>query len=101
MRAGKIVLVKSFPSEPLVRSVFKEKDDYVMLCLEEEFKLWKDKGVTPLVVKCPKSRVFHYDEKLYRKLSEAAYSLEDNDLLEALWNQAESYHGAIETIGAV
>ena len=93
MRAGKIVLVKSFPSEPLSRCVFGEQDDGVMLCLEEEFRLWEQKGIRPLIVKCPKTRVFEYDDELFKKLKEAAYTLEDQALLEALWGKARIYDG--------
>lgn len=96
MGTSEVVLVKSFQNDPVVRRIFEEKDDGVMLCLEEEFRLWKDEGIRPLVVKCPKTRVFHYDEELYRKLREAAYSSEDKDLLETLWNQAESYYSPIK-----
>lgn len=96
MRAGEFVLVKSFPSEPVVRCVFEEGEDGVLLCLQQEFSLWQDKGVKPLAVKCPKSLVFRYDEELHRKLRGAAYSLGDNDLLEALWNQVESYYSPIK-----
>lgn len=91
-----VVLVKSFQNDPVVRRIFEEKDDGVMLCLEEEFRLWEDKGIRPLIVKCPKSRVFNYDEELYAKLKEAAYLLGDHNLLEALWNQAESYYVTIK-----
>ena len=96
MKTGDVVLVKSFPNDPVVRCIFEENDDWVMLCLEEELRLWADKGIRPEAVKCPKSRVFDYDEELYAKLKEAAYSLGDNNLLEALWNQAESYYGTIK-----
>ncbi len=91
MAIEEIVLVKSFPNEPLLRCVFGEQDDGVMLCLEEELSIWEQKGIRPLAVKCPKTRVFEYDDELFKKLKEAAYTLEDQDLLEALWEKARIY----------
>lgn len=96
MGRGEIILVKSFPNDPVVRRICEENDDWVKLCLEEEFKLWEDKGIKPESVKCPRSRVFDYNQELCTKLKEAAYLLGDNNLLEALWNQAESYYSTIK-----
>lgn len=96
METGDVVLVKSFPNDPVVRRIFEENDAWVKLCLEEEFKLWADKGIKPRTVRCPKSRVFNYNQELHTKLKEAAYLLGDNNLLEALWNQAESYYSTIK-----
>jgi hypothetical protein len=96
MGRGEIILVKSFPNDPVVRRIVEENDDWVKLCLEDEFSLWRDKGIKPEAVKCPRFRVFYYDEELYRKLEEAAYLLRDNNLLEALWNQAKNYYGTIK-----
>ena len=93
MGVGEIVLVKSFPSEPLLRSVFEEKDDFVMLCLEEESRLWEEERIKAQTVRCPKSRVYNYDPELYSRLKEAAYVLEDENLLETLWGQAQRYYG--------
>jgi len=97
MGANEVVLVKSFPNDPVIRRIFEEKDDCVLLCLEEEFRKWEDEGIKPQTVRCPKSRVYNYDVGLYLKLKEAAYSLGDNDLLETLWNQAESYYDSVKT----
>jgi len=93
MGAGQVALIKSFPNDPVVRRIVEENDDWVKLCLEEEFNLWEQKGIRPLTVKCPKTRVFEYDDELFKKLKEAAYTLEDQDLLEALWEKARIYDG--------
>ena len=93
MVANEVALVRSFPNDPVVRRIFEEKDDWVLLCPEEEFRLWEEEGIKPQTVRCPKSRVYNYDPELYSKLKQAAYVLEDENLLETLWNQAESYYG--------
>jgi len=92
MAVGEIVLVKSFPSDPVTRCIFEETEDGARLCFEEEFRLWEDKGTSPLAVKCPKSRIFQYDNELFAKLKEAAYSLGDNNLLNTLWSRAQRYY---------
>lgn len=92
MQVGEFVIVKSFPNEPVVRCVYRETEDDMLICLVEDFKLWEDEGIKPLVAKSPKSRIFQYDGDLFAKLKEAAYSLGDNNLLNALWNQAQRYY---------
>jgi hypothetical protein len=92
MSANDIALVRSFSKDPVVRRIFEERDDCVLICLEEQFILWRDKGIRPLLVKCPKTRIFHYDELLYGKLKYAAYSSGDDKLLDALWDQAQTYY---------
>lgn len=84
-----IVLIKSFPNDPIVRYVFEESNDCVKLCSEEGFRQWRGKGITPVTVKCPKSRVYSYDPDLYTKLANAAYSIEDGGLLNTLWEHAQ------------
>ena len=91
MAIEEIVLVKSFPNEPLLRCVFGEQDDGIMLCLQEDLRIWEQQGIEPLTVKCPKTRVFEYDDKLFEKLKESAYTLEDQTLLDSLWEQARAY----------
>lgn len=87
----KIVLIKSFPNEPLKRFLVKEQNDGVQLCLKEDFDIWQNQGEPPFTTKCPYSRVFNFDDELYEKLKEAAYSLENQNLLESLWEQAIPY----------
>ncbi len=101
MRIGEFVIVKSFPSDPVVRRIFEENDDCFKLCLEEDFRLWEEQGIKPEAVRCPKSRVFNYDQELYVKLKEAAYKLEDQDLLKALWEKARFYDEDINLISGV
>ena len=91
MGASGTVLVKSFPNQPIIRYIIGDSGEYVFICLEHEFHLWEQKGIRPLTVKCPKTRVFEYDDELFKKLKEAAYTLEDQDLLEALWGKAQIY----------
>lgn len=92
MPVGEIVLVKSFPNDPVIRRIFEEIEDGAMICLEEEFRLWEDRGIKPQAVKCPQSRIFQYDNDLFLKLKEAAYSLGDNNLLNTLWSRAQRYY---------
>jgi len=101
MSAREIVLVKSFPNQPIVRYIIRNSGDDLFICLEHEYHLWKQKGIRPLAVKCPRTRVFEYDEELFKKLKEAAYSLEDNDLLEALWEKARIYEGDRNLVSGV
>lgn len=91
MTVVEIVLVKSFLNAPLSRCVFGEQDDGVMLCLQEDLSIWECKGIRPLTVKCPRTRVFEYDDELFTRLKEASYVLGDNNLLETLWKQARPY----------
>lgn len=91
MRVEQRVLVKSFPNEPLERCIFDIQIDGVQLCLKEDFDTWQNYGEPPFTTKCPYSRVFKFDGALYEKLKEAAYSLEDKNLLESLWEQAIPY----------
>lgn len=96
MDASRVALVKSFPSDPIVRYIFEENNDYVKLCSEEGFRLWRGKRIRPLAVRCPKSRVFSYAPELYAKLKEAAYAMEDEQLLDALWEHAQPYYDNLE-----
>ena len=101
MTVLKKVLVKSFLNEPLLRCAFGEQGDGIMLCLQEDLIIWEQKGTRPLAVKCPRTRVFEYDEELFKKLKEAAYTLEDQGLLEALWEKAQIYDGDRNLVSGV
>jgi len=101
MGTSKIVLVKSFPNQPIVRYVSGDSGEDLLICLEHEYDLWEQKGIRPIAVKCPKTRVFEYDEELFKKLKEAAYTLEDQPLLDALWEKARIYEGDRNLVSGV
>lgn len=101
MATSKIVLVKSFPNQPIVRYIIGDSGEDLFICLEHEYHLWEQKGIRPLTAKCPKTRVFEYDDELFKKLKEAAYTLEDQDLLEALWGKARIYEGDRKLVSGV
>lgn len=101
MGTSKIVLVKSFPNQPIVRYVIGDSGEDLFICLEHEYHLWEQKGIRPIAVKCPKTRVFEYDEELFKKLKEAAYRLEDQPLLDALWEKARIYEGDRNLVSGV
>ncbi len=101
MGTSKIVLVKSFPNQPIVRYVIGDSGEDLFICLEHEYHLCEQKGIRPIAVKCPKTRVFEYDEELFKKLKEAAYRLEDQPLLDALWEKARIYEGDRNLVSGV
>ncbi len=89
MDIDNVVLVKSYPNDPVVRKIIGEDKDFAEICLEKQSR-WDESK--PKTVRCPKSRIYSYDPNLCRKLTEAAYELRDNQLLETLWKQARLHY---------
>jgi hypothetical protein len=86
MAVGEIVLVRSFPSDPLIRQVYEENGNYVLV--------WRGtKEVHDLPSPCPKNRVFVYDPKLIQELETERHTNGSySEKLKMLWKRAKPYY---------
>ena len=99
MATGDFVLVRSYPDVPLARRVYQEKEDSVLICLEEEFILWHEHGIQPFVAPCPKERVYAYDQTLFLKMRRLVDNLGGDGIeLKNYWELAEPYYGRKENV---
>ena len=86
MAADAIVLVRSFPQVPLIRQVYAEMEDTVLV--------WRG-GVSEedIPAPCPKSHVFVYDAELWQKLeNEKRRNGANSTALSSLWGEAQPYY---------
>ena len=86
MSVGEKVLVVSFPKDPLVRLVYEENENIVLV--------WRGTAEPDdLPAPCPKERVFVYDTELLAELkSEIRRNGRYSPSLARLWGKAESYY---------
>ncbi len=86
MPAGDKVLVRSFPADPIVRQIYDENEDTILV--------WRGTmEPNDLPAPCPKDCVFIYDAELEEELKN---ELRRNDLdplaLSRLWTKAKPYY---------
>lgn len=87
------ILCRAVGDQPLVRRVWSIVDDGVFICTHENFQLWEEQEIEPVVVKVPFSAVYKYDEQLFQQLDMVFIPAENhNAKLEKLWLNAEPYH---------
>ena len=83
---GEKVLVQSFPKDPLVRLVYEEDEDSVLV--------WRG-ALEPddVPAPCPKERVFAYDAELIAELKgEIRRNGRYSPALVGLWKKAKPYY---------
>jgi len=83
-----IVLVRSYPAEPLIRKVFGENNEYVMV--------WRgDSSATDYPSPCPKNKVFEADLELKRQIDKAILTHGvNNSEVEILWQKARPVYNS-------
>lgn len=87
------VLCRAAGNQPLIRTVWSIVDDGVFICTPENFQVWEEQEIKPIVVKVPFSAVYKYDEQLFQQLDTVFMPAENhNAKLEKLWLNAEPYH---------
>lgn len=90
------ILCRAAGNQPLVRTIWSIADDGVLICTQENFQLWAEQEIKPIVVKAPFGAIYKYDEQLFQQLQKAFRPTERrNAELEQLWLNAEPYQGQI------
>ncbi len=90
------VLCRAAGDQPLIRRVWSIADDGVLICTLENFQLWAEQEIKPIVVKAPFGAIYKYDEQLFQQLQKAFRPTEGrNAELEQLWLNAEPYRAQI------
>lgn len=86
MPVGDKVLVQSFPADPLIRQIYYEDDEAVLV--------WRGTArPDDLPAPCPKKNIFVYDAKLTKELMDEVEKSEPNsEKLHALWREAKLYY---------
>jgi len=86
MPAGDKVLVRSFPADPIVRQIYNENEDTILV--------WRGtREPDDLPAPCPKECVFIYDAKLEGELrNELRRNNLDSLALSRLWAKAKPYY---------
>ena len=93
MVRSEVVLCRAAGSQPLIRTVWSVADDGVLICTQENFRLWAEQGIEPTAIKVPFGAVFKYDQQLFQQLNKVFQPGENhNTELEQLWLNAELYH---------
>jgi hypothetical protein len=94
MASGDVVLVRSFPDEPLARRIYREDENFVLICLEDEFVKWREHGIEPFAVPCPRENIYEFDAMLFQSMRKMAYNLNGNrsELKDLLWKLAKPYY---------
>ena len=93
MASGDFVLVRSFPDVPLARRVYQEKEEFTLICLEEEYTLWRAHGIQPFVAPCPRERIYEYNETLFLKMRRLVDNVGGDGIeLKNFWELAEPYY---------
>lgn len=86
MPVGDKVLVRSFPSDPLIRQIYYEEDEAVLV--------WRGTAKPDdLPAPCPKKSIFVYDAELVDQLmSELRKDDSNSQNLQVLWEKAKPYY---------
>jgi hypothetical protein len=86
MPVGDKVLVRSFPADPLIRQIYYEDSETVLV--------WRGTAKPDdLPAPCPKDRIFLYDNELAQQLKdEVERHGYDSPLLSSLWAKAKPYY---------
>lgn len=91
-----IILCRAAGDQPLVRRVWSVAEDGVLICTQENFQLWAEENIEPVLVKVPFNAAYRHNEQLFHQLNAIFQPGEDhNSELEALWLKAEPYNGQV------
>lgn len=91
MSRGELVLVRVCSGKPLARRIWRESEDGVLICRDENYIAWELTGVEPRVGELRTEAVFIYERELLLKL-EGAYEERADSHLQDLWQQAKPYY---------
>ena len=97
MLRQEFILCRAAGNQPLVRTIWSIADDGVFICTRENFRLWEEQEIEPILVKVPINAVYEYDEQLFQQLNRAFRPGNNrNAELERLWLNAKPYHDQMD-----
>ena len=96
MAKGDVVLAKASSGEPIVRRVWAEEADKIVIVHEDYYNRALQQNVAPWTYAVEKTNVFKQDEKLFKELETAYQQKRKGNTasaaqLDKLWTQAKPY----------